>query len=92
MLSDSSLQKALEEEVVELDDPIADSKLETLPILNAVIKETLRLYGAAPGALPRIAPISGVKLGEYLIPGGTTVSTQAWSLHRQPDIFCDPDR
>ena len=92
VLSDSALQKALEEEVTGLEEPILDAKVETLPILNAVVKETLRLYGAAPGALPRITPAGGVKLGEYYIPGGITVSTQAWSLHRDPSLFVDPDR
>ena len=92
VVSDSKLQKSLEAEVTKVEEPITDAKLEELPILNAVIKETLRLYGAAPGALPRIVPSGGSRLGGYLIPGGTTVSTQAWSLHRDPGTFPNPDK
>lgn len=92
VLSDASLQKTLEDEVATLEQPLTDSKLEMLPILSAVINETLRLYGAAPGALPRVSPQNGANLGGYFIPGGTTVSTQAWTLHRNPTVFPNPER
>ena len=87
VLSRLTLQKQLEDEVGVLRNPLSDSELETLPVLNAVIKETLRLYGAAPGALPRITPAGGVRLGEYFVPAGTTVSTQAWTMHRDSTLF-----
>ncbi|OJI84523.1 hypothetical protein ASPTUDRAFT_122468 [Aspergillus tubingensis CBS 134.48] len=65
--------------------------------LRAVVNEALRLYGAAPSSLPRTTPLSGAQLGGYNIPGGTTVSTQAFSIHRDPLYFpgpetFDPDR
>ncbi len=77
ILSDPALRDALEKELAAVDEPYTDSKLEPLPVLNAVIKETLRLFGAAPGALPRVSPQEGAQLGEYFIPGGTIVATQA---------------
>ena len=92
VLSRPTLQKLLQDEVGALRKPLSDSELEKLPVLNAVIKEALRLYGAAPGALPRITPAGGVKLGEYFVPAGTTVSTQAWTMHRDSTLFENPDQ
>ncbi|KAK3700186.1 hypothetical protein LTR37_016065 [Vermiconidia calcicola] len=92
VLSRPELQQILEKEVADLDEPLTDSGLEEPTVLNAVIKETLRLYGAAPGALPRVAPSpSGYQLERYYIPGGTTVSTQAWTMHRDPALFENPN-
>ncbi|KAH6691824.1 sterigmatocystin biosynthesis P450 monooxygenase [Leptodontidium sp. MPI-SDFR-AT-0119] len=62
----------------------------SLPYLGAIIKETLRLYGAAPGSLPRAVPRGGRTIDSYFIPEGTTVSTQAHTLHRDPRIFPSP--
>ncbi|KAK8122655.1 hypothetical protein PG984_011325 [Apiospora sp. TS-2023a] len=94
---DGGLQAALEQELqerVEGDDPsgVSDAALEKLPILNAVIEETLRLYGAAPIPLPRIVPPGGVELGGYHLPAGTEVATQAYTMHRDPRFFADPEK
>ncbi|KAI5359685.1 Putative cytochrome P450 [Septoria linicola] len=91
VLRDPVIQKAMEEELAALDEPYSDEKLEALPVLNAIIKETLRLYGAAPAALPRVTPPEGAVLGGYTVPTGTIVATQAWSLHRDPSVFTNPD-
>jgi len=72
-----------------IDASIAD--LGELKYLDAVITESLRLYGAAPGSLPRVPPATGAKLGQYYVPGGTTVSAQAYTVHRDPAIFPDPE-
>lgn len=91
VLSNPSLRQELEDEVAQLQPPYTDEKFESLPILNAVIKETLRLYGAAPAPLPRYVPREGAMLGGYYFPAGTTVATQAWTLHRNPKVFKNPD-
>jgi cytochrome P450 len=87
VLRHPSIYSALHEEVSDLENNFTDSALEALPLLNAVINETLRLYGPASGSLPRIVPPGGVQLGGYFIPENTTVSTQAWTLHRNEDIW-----
>lgn len=92
VLKRPDLQARLEEELAGVGDGFDDAALEKLPLLNAVIDETLRLYGAAPGNLPRSAPASGATLGGFFIPGGTVVETQAYTLHRRPDIYPDPLR
>ena len=78
--------------ISELEGANAETQLSTLPYLTCVIKEALRLYGAAPGSLPRMVPIGGAVLGDYHMPGGTTVSTQAYTFHRDPQVFIDPER
>lgn len=92
VLSDKSLQALLENEVANFDEPLTDVSLEQCATLNAVILESLRLYGAAPGSLPRVVPQPGRQLAGYYIPGNTTVSTQAWTLHRDTKIFHDATR
>jgi cytochrome P450 len=61
-----------------------------LPFLNQVIHEALRLHSAVPSALPRAVPPGGAHLAGYNIPGGITVSTQAYTLHRNDDVFPKP--
>lgn len=90
-LSNPKLQRELEEEVARLDEEYNDAALEKLPLLNATIKETLRLYGAAPGSLPRSVPAGGATLASCFIPEGTTVSTQSYTIHRDGDVFPDPE-
>ena len=85
-------QTELEREVGALPESYGEGDLETLPILNAIIEETLRLYGAAPGGLPRIVPRGGTQLGQYMVPEGTIVTTQSYTLHRDPTQFPDPYR
>ena len=50
-------------------DPVG---LEKLPLLNSVIRESLRLWPPAPAPLPRLSPPQGVILGGYYIPGGVS--------------------
>ena len=57
--------------------------------------ETLRIHTAIPGQQPRVTPPSAT-LGESEatltgLPAGLRVQSQAWSLHRNPDVFPDPD-
>jgi len=91
VLKQPSLQATLEDEVNNTDAQLSDASLEKLPILNAVIEETLRLYGAAPATLPRLTPPGGATLAGHFIPAGTIVGTQSYSLHRDPSIFPNPD-
>lgn len=72
-------------------DDLTYRDIRDLPYLACVIEEALRRYGAAPGALPREVPVEGAVLVGQHIPGGTIVSTQAYSLHRDPSIFPNPD-
>jgi cytochrome P450 len=90
VLQRPELQKALEDEVAGLSEGFTENDLINLPLLNAVIEETLRLYGAAQSSLPRVAPPGGGKLGGHYIPQGTIVCTQAYTYHRDPQIWSNP--
>ncbi|KAL1860903.1 hypothetical protein Plec18170_001417, partial [Paecilomyces lecythidis] len=62
---------------------------DRLPFLDAVVKETLRLYAPIPASQPRTSK-RDVVIDGYPIPAGTTVNCQAFSLHRNPEVFPDP--
>ena len=87
VISRPRLRIALEAEVAKLGDTFNDAELEQLPLLNAVISETLRLYCAVPGSLPRVVPQAGTVLNGYFVPEGTTVSTQAYTMHRDENLW-----
>ncbi|EUC40400.1 hypothetical protein COCMIDRAFT_41254 [Bipolaris oryzae ATCC 44560] len=61
---------------------------DKLPYVNAVIKETLRLYAPLPAPEPRKAPTATVIDG-YRIPAGTTVSILPYTLYRNLKVFLD---
>jgi cytochrome P450 len=86
------VKRRLAEEVATLPDAYVDEDMKKLPYLDHVLREALRLYAAALSGLPREVPDSGYEVDGYWIPGGTTVSTQAYSMHREPAIFPDPER
>ncbi|KAG9245675.1 cytochrome P450 [Calycina marina] len=67
-------------------------ELDALPILHAVLMETLRLHAAIPGGQPRMAPYPSCSLGGYTIPGGVRVSAQAHSLHRNAEVYPEPEK
>lgn len=91
ILQHPDVRTKLEEEVNALPDDFNDTTLEKLPYLNAVIAETLRLYGSAPGALPRTTPSKGFTVNGIYIPSGVTLTTQSYTMHRDPSIFPDPE-
>ena len=86
------IKQKLQSELSTLSDSFSYRDLEQLPYLGNVVEEGLRLYGAAPGSLPRVVPVGGRSLAGHFIPAGTTVSTQAFTMHRDPAIFPDPEK
>jgi cytochrome P450 len=68
-----------------------DSKLpERLPLLRAVVEETMRLYPPAP-RFDREA-IAADRLGEVDIAPGDIVSIWPWLIHRHEKLWDEPDR
>jgi cytochrome P450 len=66
---------------------IPSSDAETLPYLQAVIKEGLRIWPPATGLLPKKTPPEGDTLNGIFIPGGTDIGYCAWGIHRNKDVF-----
>lgn len=75
-----------------LPEDYQDHHVQQLPYLQQVIEEALRVYSAVPAALPRVVPPGGATLAGHYLPGGSVVCTQAYSLHRNADIFPDPEK
>ncbi|KFM61115.1 Cytochrome P450 4C1, partial [Stegodyphus mimosarum] len=57
--------------------------------LENVIKETLRLY--PPGPLIGRKCKESIKTGSYTIPSGTNIYLNIYKLHRDPDVFSNPE-
>jgi cytochrome P450 len=69
------------------------SAVDTLPLLDALVRETLRVHSPAPSQLPRITPTTekGISLHGYNnIPGGIRVSSTSYSIHRISEVFPRP--
>ncbi|WP_033325730.1 cytochrome P450 [Streptomyces yerevanensis] len=71
------------------DAPDAD-QLGRLPLLDAVLKESLRLLPPAPMLMRYTA--SPTRLGDYRLPTGAMVFFSPYVTHRMPDVFPDPLR
>ncbi|KAJ7850135.1 cytochrome P450 [Mycena leptocephala] len=68
------------------------SVLQALPYMTALIQEGLRVRTMVPSLLERIVPRRGnFQLMEYSLPPGTVVGTQAWSIHRDSEVFASPE-
>lgn len=81
----------LQAEVDALDHDLPGLEdISKLPYTRQVIDETLRLYPAV-WAIPRTAARDDVMCG-YPIAKGSIVSVMVHELHRQPDIWPDPNR
>lgn len=99
----TELQRELRKELMILDPPIIYSgpstphelptpkSIDKLPLLEAIVTETLRLHAPIPGIQPRVTPYPSCTLVGYTdIPPNTRVNAQAYSLHRNPEAFPEP--
>ncbi|GAB0092199.1 Probable cytochrome P450 4s3 [Sergentomyia squamirostris] len=66
-----------------------DRESETMKYLEGVIKESLRLYPSVPFYSRLIQ--EPVKINDIVVPPGVSLSIQAYLLHRDPEIFPNPD-
>ncbi|KAL2821435.1 cytochrome P450 [Aspergillus cavernicola] len=68
------------------------SDLECLPYLTAVINESLRMSNAAIARFPKCAPYETLRYKSIAIPPNTPMSLSSYVIHRNADIFPEPDR
>ena len=80
-----------EQLVAELDGAEGTMEaLQRLPVLDAVLRETLRLYPAIWIAERRVEAKDELK--GCAIPGGSTIVLSAYATHRLPGLWPEPDR
>lgn len=70
------------------EDLPSPRSIDALPLLDAVIQETLRRYPAAAGSEPRVTPPGSTTIGDFGgIPGGVRISANQYTLHRNAKAF-----
>jgi cytochrome P450 len=67
-----------------------EAELQSLPYLQGVVREGLRLSMANPSRLPRLVPAGGWTFKGTYLPYGTAVSCTPYELHLNPSVFEDP--
>ncbi|KAK7410003.1 hypothetical protein VNO78_00460 [Psophocarpus tetragonolobus] len=68
---------------------VNESDIDKLVYLQAVVKETLRLYAAAPLSGPREFT-KDCTLGGYHVQAGTRFIFNIWKLHRDSNVWSNP--
>jgi cytochrome P450 len=68
--------------------PLTPERLRELELLDAIVKEVLRLYGPAPGFARTLA--KPLRLGDHDLPAGVTVTASTYLLHRDPRLWENP--
>ncbi|XP_017156416.1 probable cytochrome P450 4s3 [Drosophila miranda] len=63
---------------------------ESMPYLEAIIKETLRLYPSVPFFSRKV--FEDIQVGKHTIPKGASVNCLIYMLHRDRNNFPDPER
>ncbi|RFU72325.1 cytochrome p450 [Trichoderma arundinaceum] len=95
ILSRPELRSRLE---AELKEPMANwpqqvptwAELEHLPLLQAIIKESLRLSYGVMHRLPRVFPDQPIQYKDYVIPIGAPVGMSAYLMHSDPQVYPNP--
>ncbi|KAK4109141.1 cytochrome P450 [Canariomyces notabilis] len=66
------------------------AELERLVLLQAIIKESLRISYGVMHRLPRISPDLPIQYKQYTIPAGVPVGMSAYLMHSDPTVYESP--
>ncbi|TDZ38190.1 Cytochrome P450 monooxygenase lolP1 [Colletotrichum spinosum] len=67
--------------------PVRDAEARTLPYLQAVIREGLRLYPPSTGIASKEVPAGGDAVHGFRLPAGTQVGENVCGIGRARDVF-----
>uniref|UniRef100_A0A0E0ESN4 Uncharacterized protein n=1 Tax=Oryza meridionalis TaxID=40149 RepID=A0A0E0ESN4_9ORYZ len=86
------LAKATEEldRVVGRGRLVTETDMPSLPYVEAIVKETMRVHPAAPLLAPHVAR-EDASVGGYDIPAGTRVLVNVWTIARDPALWDSPE-
>lgn len=70
---------------------VEETNITKLLYLQAVPKETVRLYPIAPLLLPHRTAKLGVELGGYMIPRGAQIMVNVWAIGRDLSVWPKPE-
>lgn len=73
------------------DRRVESSDIKNLVYLQAIVKETLRLYPPGPLLVPHEVT-EDCYIQDYYVPKGTRVFANVWKLHRDPSIWLEPEK
>ena len=68
-------------------EPITFAESRTLPYLQAVLKEAMRIHPAVGMLLERYVPQGGFTISGAHLPEGTIVGINPWVLHRNKEVY-----
>jgi cytochrome P450 len=87
----SAMKKAQDEldNVIGKDRVVTEDDLQSLPYLQAIVKETFRLHPPAPLLVPHFSN-EDTEIGGYKIAANTRVFINAWAVQRHPSAYEDP--
>ncbi|OVA10800.1 Cytochrome P450 [Macleaya cordata] len=85
------LQKAQDELDIHVgrERQVDESDIKNLTYLQAIVKETLRLYPVLSLSAPRLA-MEDCTIAGFYVPKGTELMVNLWKLHRDPSIWSEP--
>ncbi|KAK0736749.1 cytochrome P450 [Apiosordaria backusii] len=64
--------------------------LSQIPLLDAVINETMRVDNPVANNGPRLTPPEGITVDGVFIPGGVAVRVPGYALHRSEEFYLAP--
>lgn len=70
----------MQEEIDKVEGPFNASVVDTMPYLDMVIRETLRMYPVASPQVNRMC-LADTKLGPYTFKKGTILQANVWRIH-----------
>ncbi|XP_042496201.1 cytochrome P450 CYP82D47-like [Macadamia integrifolia] len=92
LMNNPQVLKRAQEELdghVGKDRHVEESDIKNLVYLQAIVKETLRLYPPVPLSVPHQA-MEDCEVGGYVVPKGTRLFVNIWKLHRDGHVWSDP--
>ncbi|VYS64595.1 unnamed protein product [Arabidopsis thaliana] len=93
LLNNKDMLKKVQDEIdihVGRDRNVEDSDIKNLVYLQAIIKETLRLYPAAP-LLGHREAMEDCTVAGYNVPCGTRLIVNVWKIQRDPKVYMEPN-